>query len=88
MKRPVLSKSIEVMKAEWVLLSEYLEEKGPLPQGLLYGSGIRMRRSADQADSQMTVYLYDLPINRAKISSALHKKRTVAEKKQPNADVW
>jgi hypothetical protein len=88
MKRPVLSKSIEEMKAERVLLFEYQEEKGLLPQGLLYGSGIRRQRSAVQGDSQMIVHLYDLPVNRAKIFSALHKKRITAGKKQPNADVW
>ncbi len=75
------------MKAERVLLFELQEEKELPRPGRRYGNGIRMQRFAVQADSQMFGHLYDWPISRAKIFSALHKKKTAIEKRLQNIAV-
>jgi len=69
------------MKAERDLLSGHQEEREPPPRDRQYGNGIRMMRSAVQDDSRMIAHLYDLPVSRAKIFSALRKKKTAGEKK-------
>jgi hypothetical protein len=87
MKQPVPKKSIEQLKTEQDLLFELQEEKERLRRGRRYGNGIRMRRFAARGDSQMFGHLYDWPISRAKIFSALHKKKTAKEKRLQNIAV-
>jgi hypothetical protein len=88
MKQPVLKKSMEQTKAEWVLLIELQEEKEPPQLSRRYGNGIRMRRFAVQADSQKFAHLYDLPVSRVKIFSALRKKKIAKGKRLQNIAVW
>ena len=76
------------MKAERVLLIELQEEKEPPRRGRRYGNGIRMRRFAVRADSRKFAHLYDLPVSRVKIFSALRKKRIVIGKRLRNIAVW
>ncbi len=75
------------MKVERVLLFELQEEKELQRRGRRYGNGIRMRRFVVRVDSQMFGHLYDWPISRAKIFSALHKKKTAIEKRLQNIAV-
>jgi hypothetical protein len=46
-----------------------------------------MRRSAGQEDSLMFAHLYDLPVGRAKIFSALRKKKIAKGKRLRNIAV-
>ena len=75
------------MKAEQVQLPEYREEKELLQQGHQYDNGIRMRRSAVRAGSQMFGHLCGLPANHVKISSVLHKKKIATGKRLQNIAV-
>jgi hypothetical protein len=88
MKQPVLKKSIGHMKAERVLLFELQEEREPPRRGRRYGNGIRMRRFAVRGDSQTFAHLYDWPASRAKIFSALRKKKIAIGKRLRNIAVW
>jgi hypothetical protein len=79
---------MEQMKEERALQFEYQEEKAPPRRGHQYGNGSRMLRSALQEDSLMFAHLYDLPAGRAKIFSALRKKKKAKGKRLRNIAVW
>jgi hypothetical protein len=88
MKQPVLKKSIEQMNVVQVLLIEIQEEKEPSQRDHRYGNGIPMRRFAVRADSRRFAHLYDLPVSRVKIVSALRKMKIARGKRLRNTAVW